>query len=564
MKNSFAKTLGVCILFMCTPFYSNASHITGGEFTVRHLEGNTFETSLTLYRDCLSGGAEFDQFLEITVFDALTNEHLNELDFVFNGFELLTPPAVNPCFAFDLCTEIGLYQTQIELPDNPNGYYLTKERCCRSELSINLAGNELGFVFTVDLPDPLLENSTPQFNPLSDPVSLCVNQENLIDFGATDSDGDSLVYSFTDPLNGASSFFNPNPSVASAKPYSTVTWAAGFSTNDQVGGVSPMTIHSETGLITAQPDQIGIFTTAVKVDEFRNGILIGTIRREFQFISGGCVSDSPPLLNTPNGDTIFDVLANTESCIPISVTDINAGDSLTLFGEGSILNGSVTPQAIFPDASSFGTIEQDFCWTPVCENIQENPYLVTLTALSEGCSGAAITAQQDIYFNITSTAAQFSFEENDLSISFTDESEGASSWFWEFGDGNSSTEQNPSHTYASPGAYSVTLTIDNECSLTLEIQVGTTAINEVESSRGFSVYPNPTSGRLRIDNKEFGNDQLEVRIYDTNGKQLRSIDLLGDQLPLNLHELNSGIHFILIFKSDDGRILYRNKLTVTE
>ena len=563
MINTFAKALGVCILLMCTPFYSNASHITGGEFTLRHLEGNTFEASLTLYRDCFSGGANFDQILEITVFDALTNEHLNELDFVFNGFELLTPPAVNPCFALDLCTEIGLYQTQIELPDNPNGYYLTKERCCRNALSINLAGNELGFVFTLDLPDPLFENSTPQFNQLSDAVSLCVNQENLIDFGATDIDGDSLSYSFTDPLNGESSFFNPDPSVASAKPYSTVPWAAGFSINSQIGGLAPMTINSETGLISAQPDQIGIFTTAVKVDEFRNGILIGTIRREFQIVSGVCVTDSPPLLNTPNGDTIFDVFANTETCIPISVSDINAGDSLTLFGEGSILNGSVTPLAIFPDASGFETIEQDFCWTPVCENSQEDPYLVTLTALSEGCS-EVITTQQNIYFNITSTAAQFSFEENDLSISFTDESVGASSWFWEFGDGNSSIEQNPSHTYASPGTYSVILTVDNECSLTLEIQVGTTSINEVQSSRGFTVYPNPTSGRIRIDNKEFGNDQLEVRIYDTNGKLLRSTDFLGDQMPLNLRNFNSGIHFILIFNSDDGRILFRNKLTITE
>jgi hypothetical protein len=33
------------------------------------------------------------------------------------------------------------------------------------------------------------------------------------------------------------------------------------------------------------------------------------------------------------------------------------------------------------------------------------------------------------------------------------------SWFWNFGDGNSSTAQNPSHTYAAPGLYLVTLTI---------------------------------------------------------------------------------------------------------
>ncbi|MGB3468538.1 MAG: hypothetical protein WBA74_24855, partial [Cyclobacteriaceae bacterium] len=288
MKNSIVEYLGVFILMMSTPFYSTAEHITGGDLTVSHLGGNTFEVSLTLYRDCSSLGANFDQFVNITVFDAITNEHLDDLDFVIDGFELLPPPDLNPCFSFDICTEIGLYQTQIELPDNPNGYYLSKERCCRSELSINLEGNALGFVFTVDVPDPLLENSTPQFNQISDAVSLCVNQENLIDFAASDADGDSLVYSFTDLLNGESSFFNPDPPVASAKPYITILWATGFSTNNQIGGSAPMTIDSETGLISAQPDQIGIFSTAIQVEEFRNGFLIGTIRREFQFISGVC------------------------------------------------------------------------------------------------------------------------------------------------------------------------------------------------------------------------------------------------------------------------------------
>lgn len=35
------------------------------------------------------------------------------------------------------------------------------------------------------------------------------------------------------------------------------------------------------------------------------------------------------------------------------------------------------------------------------------------------------------------------------------------SWHWDFGDGTSSTEQNPTHTYASPGTYTITLTVTN-------------------------------------------------------------------------------------------------------
>ena len=49
-----------------------------------------------------------------------------------------------------------------------------------------------------------------------------------------------------------------------------------------------------------------------------------------------------------------------------------------------------------------------------------------------------------------------------LAVSFTDESSGSpTAWLWEFGDGNTSTERHPQHTYASVGTYTVTLTAQN-------------------------------------------------------------------------------------------------------
>jgi PKD repeat protein len=49
-----------------------------------------------------------------------------------------------------------------------------------------------------------------------------------------------------------------------------------------------------------------------------------------------------------------------------------------------------------------------------------------------------------------------------LSIQFTDLSENATVWNWNFGDGNNSTEQNPVHTYSAPGSYIVELAASNE------------------------------------------------------------------------------------------------------
>lgn len=51
-------------------------------------------------------------------------------------------------------------------------------------------------------------------------------------------------------------------------------------------------------------------------------------------------------------------------------------------------------------------------------------------------------------------------------VQFTDSSaagQGIVSWLWNFGDGQTSTEQNPLHTYAAEGIYTVSLTVKNEC-----------------------------------------------------------------------------------------------------
>ncbi|MDY0386584.1 MAG: PKD domain-containing protein [Methanolobus sp.] len=53
--------------------------------------------------------------------------------------------------------------------------------------------------------------------------------------------------------------------------------------------------------------------------------------------------------------------------------------------------------------------------------------------------------------------ADFSVEINGLNVNFTEMSENATSWEWDFGDGTSSTLQNPDHSYAVNGSYTVSL-----------------------------------------------------------------------------------------------------------
>lgn len=59
-------------------------------------------------------------------------------------------------------------------------------------------------------------------------------------------------------------------------------------------------------------------------------------------------------------------------------------------------------------------------------------------------------------------AADFSFEKNDFTVSFTNASNNATSYTWDFGDGNSSTDENPTHTYAAEGTYEVVLVASDD------------------------------------------------------------------------------------------------------
>jgi PKD repeat protein len=54
-----------------------------------------------------------------------------------------------------------------------------------------------------------------------------------------------------------------------------------------------------------------------------------------------------------------------------------------------------------------------------------------------------------------------------LVVKFTDLSKDATRWYWTFGDGTNSTEQNPIHVYSKPGSYRVNLTVSNSnCTIT--------------------------------------------------------------------------------------------------
>lgn len=104
-------------------------------------------------------------------------------------------------------------------------------------------------------------------------------------------------------------------------------------------------------------------------------------------------------------------------------------------------------------------------------------YTVTLTATNAAGSDQEIKVGYISVTSGTAPVADFSGTpttgDAPLAVNFTDLSSGSpSTWSWTFGDGGTSTAQNPSYVYNNPGTYNVTLTVTNACGSDGETKVG--------------------------------------------------------------------------------------------
>ena len=146
----------------------------------------------------------------------------------------------------------------------------------------------------------------------------------------------------------------------------------------------------------------------------------------------------------------------------------------------------------------------------------------------------------------------FAADANDLEVEFEDQSEGnPTAWNWTFGDGNSSNDQHPIHTYAAEGRYEVCLEIVNECTThktcdEVEVEEMTTSASDNFAS-GISVYPNPARNNAFIDS---GNEVIkDIAIYYLDGRVVIGQDVIEENnvTSLNLVGLPEGCYHLVLF-----------------
>ena len=339
---------GILVILCVLALPVMASHIVGGEFEIVHISGNSYRINLILYFDVLNGspGAR-DNNIVAAIYRKRDNQLMQNVSFS-SPSETNVSYTQPECSRGEIVTSRLVYSTQVVLADSryndPQGYYIIWERCCRNYSITNIysenpeiSGRAAGQTFYLEFP-PVVKNGQPFYNssprlfpPLND--YACPRKPYYVDFAGIDDDGDSLSYSLVTPLSTHSIVALPALQPA---PYPLVSWRNPFSLENVLNGDPDLAITTE-GFLTATPSQQGLYVFAVKCDEFRNGIKIGEVRRDFQMLVVDVCprAEAPQILGKKLGDPAFGfdenmqisfsgTVADSLRCIEVQVSDPDA------------------------------------------------------------------------------------------------------------------------------------------------------------------------------------------------------------------------------------------------
>lgn len=105
-------------------------------------------------------------------------------------------------------------------------------------------------------------------------------------------------------------------------------------------------------------------------------------------------------------------------------------------------------------------------------------------------------------------------------VEFVNDSEGATSWLWDFGDGSTSTEENPVHIYAAADNYYVTLTAtsDEGCEATASRNIGLITGTETSAENSIELYPNPVLNDINVLIRSTRNAPTQIKVFNVQGE----------------------------------------------
>ena len=282
------KLAFLILVLMLSTSNSFASHIISTEISYTYVSGNDYEITLTIYRDCSGVSATTQEFVSI------------QSD-ICGDTILLALPRINTINASQACASQTttcnggtipgadkiIYRAIVTLTPCSD-WVMTWTQCCKNNGITNLTN--LGFNTYIETKLNNIagaNNNSPSFQNTALPY-FNTNSSASYNHGAIETDGDSIYFSKIAPLEYAATNY---------------TFVTGYSVNDQIITSSGFNLNPTTGDMTFTPsiNQICVVTTLI--EEFRNGVLIGSQIREIQ-VTASAQTNQPPTNGTSGGITI--------------------------------------------------------------------------------------------------------------------------------------------------------------------------------------------------------------------------------------------------------------------
>ncbi|UTW67999.1 gliding motility-associated C-terminal domain-containing protein [bacterium SCSIO 12643] len=317
---------------------TNASHISGLDFNYQCIGQDSFLVTLNIFRDCSGIPAPNNVTINFT---STCGGNINQLFNKINGpngteVSQLCPTSINnsTCNGGTLPgMQQHIYQGIVVLAPPCNTWTMSWSTCNRNT-TVNLVGAPCSYISATLNSGVDTCNNSPMFNAQPIPY-VCINQVVNYNFAVTEPDGDSIVYSFVNPLSAANT---------------PVNFAAGYTFNQPIPGI---TLNSTTGQLTFTPTILGNFVIAVQVCEYEygTGILKACVTRDIQFVVISCSNQQP--LAPPGGISNFQGTGlqvgpdSVEVCVgnwfsfDLVFTDPDAADTVSLFSNiATVLPGA--------------------------------------------------------------------------------------------------------------------------------------------------------------------------------------------------------------------------------
>lgn len=277
-KNLFLTIFTFTFLFLKI---SNGFHLVGGYISYEHLTGNDYKVNLHVFYDCYF--AQQGDSMPL----CLKSNSLSYDSIIVMYYDTSYVFPYHPCLgSATSCLQGGtnwgmsdnVFSCIVTLPNVASDWRFSVYVRCRNFVpsTVNGFNNAILPVYAYATLDNLNFpfNNSPQFNSNLMPV-FCLGVFTINDFNCTDPDGDSLVYEIDSTFSRFPCESDSSNSVEYLVPYSYLNF---------LDSSSPITMNSATGALSFTPSIIETSIYSVRVDEYRNGLKIGSVKRQEEII----------------------------------------------------------------------------------------------------------------------------------------------------------------------------------------------------------------------------------------------------------------------------------------